>query len=173
LTQTSLHLGSTWSVNAAVFAGVLVMALASTLMAARLARRRPVQAMPWAVYAVLAILLALSNAVPGAALTAWPFGLRVGSSIALASLPLLASGVLFSLGIARVGSADGALASNLLGAMVGGLFEYSSMLLGLQALVPIAAIFYLVALLADLRGRQRLALGPLPVLEPVEQRLGS
>jgi hypothetical protein len=151
LTQTALHLGSTWSVNAAVFAGVLLMALLSTLMAARLARRTAARSMPWAVYAALALLLVLSSAVPGALLSSWPFGLRVGSSILLASLPLLASGVLFSLGIARSGSADRALASNLLGAMVGGLFEYSSMLFGLQALVPIAAIFYLVALLADRR----------------------
>jgi hypothetical protein len=80
-------------------------------------------------------------------------------------LTLVASGVLFSLGIARCGSADRALASNLLGAMVGGLFEYSSMLVGLQALVPIAAVFYLVALLADLRARQRVTQVGMTVLE--------
>lgn len=167
LTQMALHLGSTWSVNAAVFAGVLVMALISTVIAARLTRRPATRAMPWSAYVALALLLVLSQAVPGAALSALPFGVRVVLSTVLALLPLGASGVLFSVGIARRGSADSALASNLLGAIVGGLSEYSSMLLGMRALVPIAAVFYLVAMLADLRGRQRStgvapgALGPI------------
>jgi hypothetical protein len=46
---------------------------------------------------------------------------------------------------------------NLMGAIVGGLFEYSAMALGIKALYLIAAITYLGTLLAVLRGEKRAA----------------
>jgi SAM-dependent methyltransferase len=149
LMQLALHLGATWSINSAVFAGVLIMALFSTLIAARLKSR----ALPVFAYVALGLFLAVCAAVPASALSALSFVPRVSLSVITSSLPLLASGILFSIGIARSGSADRALASNLLGAMVGGLIEYSSMLLGVHALVPLAAVFYLYALYADIRQR--------------------
>jgi len=63
----ALHIGATWNVNAAVFAGVLVMGLAATVIAARW-RRAPTRC-PGA-YALMAALLALNYAVPLSALAA-------------------------------------------------------------------------------------------------------
>jgi SAM-dependent methyltransferase len=71
----ALHIGATWNVNAAVFAGVLVMGLAATVIAARLAARA--NKMPWYAYGLLAALLALSYAVPLSALAALPLETRV------------------------------------------------------------------------------------------------
>jgi hypothetical protein len=144
----ALHLGSTWGVNAAIFAGVLMMSLAATVVGARWAMRRG-GGIPWTAYALLAALLALNYAVPLSALAALPLGARVAFSVFLVSAPLFASGIVFALSLARTGDADRALASNLLGAMAGGLVEYLSMILGFRALVLLAAAFYLVALAAE------------------------
>lgn len=148
----ALHLGATWSVNAAVFAGVLLMALVATAIGARLAARHS-GGVPWIAYALLGGLLALNYAVPLSALAALPPAPRVALSVGLVCGPLLASGVVFALSLARTRDAASALASNLLGAMAGGLIEYLSMVLGFRALVLLAALFYLGALLADRRAR--------------------
>jgi Methyltransferase domain len=148
----ALHLGGTWSVNAAVFAGVLVMSLAATVVGARLARNRG-SGIPWSAYALLGVLLALNYALPLAALAAMPLGTRIVLSVLLVSAPLFASGLVFALSLARTGDASRALASNLLGAMAGGMIEYLSMIVGFRALVPLAAAFYLAALAADRRAR--------------------
>jgi len=147
----ALHIGATWNVNAAVFAGVLVMGLAATVIAARLAARA--NKMPWYAYALLAALLALNYAVPLSALAALPLETRILTSVLLVCGPLLASGIVFALSLARTGDADRALASNLLGAMAGGLVEYVSMITGFRALVLLAAAFYLWALATDRRAR--------------------
>jgi len=147
----ALHIGATWNVNAAVFAGVLVMGLAATVIAARLAARA--NKMPWYAYGLLAALLSLNYAVPLSALAALPLEARILTSVLLVCGPLLASGIVFALSLARTGDADRALASNLLGAMAGGLVEYLSMITGFRALVLLAAAFYLWALATDLRAR--------------------
>ena len=148
----ALHLGSTWSVNAAVFAGVLMMALLATIVGARLARsdRRRV---PWVAYGVLGALLVANFAIPQSTLAALPLWARIAGGVALVSVPLFASGIVFALSLARTGGAERALASNLVGAMAGGLVEYSSMVVGFRALVLLATAFYLGALLADVRAR--------------------
>lgn len=148
----ALHLGSTWQVNAAVFAGVLIMALGATAIGARLALRGN-NTLPWFAYAALGGLLALNYAVPLSALAALPLGGRVALGVLLVCGPLLASGVVFALSLARTQDASRALASNLLGAIAGGLVEYLSMITGFRALVLLAAAFYLGALLLDQRAR--------------------
>jgi hypothetical protein len=137
---------------------VLLMSLAATLAGARLARRT--NAMPWAAYALLGGLLALNYAVPLSVLAALPPGPRVALSVLLVCGPLFAYGLVFALSLARTRDAGKALASNLLGAMVGGLIEYLSMITGFRALVLIAGTFYLAALLFDRRARSAAVSGP-------------
>jgi hypothetical protein len=48
--------------------------------------------------------------------------------------------------LARTGDADRALASNLVGAVAGGLVEYLSTMLGFRMLVVVAALFYALAI---------------------------
>ena len=158
LSVVALHLGSTWGVNAAVFAGVLSMALLATVVAAwRLAAGK--NGLPGLAYLVLGILLVLNFVIPADTLAALPVVARIGAIVMLVSLPMLASGVLFACSLARTGSADRALASNLVGAMFGGMAEYASMIVGLRLLLLLAVVFYLLALLTDLRGRANPVVG--------------
>jgi hypothetical protein len=71
----------------------------------------------------------------------------------LVSLPLLASGVVFATSLAKAGDASRALASNLLGALAGGLTEYLSMVVGFRILVLLAALFYVLSYAAGRRYR--------------------
>ena len=147
LSVLSLLVGATWGVTSAVFAGVLVMAYLATVIAARGAERNNL----W--WIVLFAALATAWLVPLSALLGLPLAARIALGAVLVSAPLLASGVVFGRAIAKSGQADQALASNLLGALAGGLCEYAAMVVGLRALVGLAAVFYLIALLAERRNR--------------------
>src|SRR6266852_3370329 len=65
----------------------------------------------------------------------------IGSSL-LAFAPVLFAGVIFAVSFKRTKEPDRAFGMNIAGAMVGGLAEYSSMLLGFQYLVLVALLFY-------------------------------
>ncbi|NQV27244.1 MAG: hypothetical protein HQ518_23090 [Rhodopirellula sp.] len=140
----AVNLGSTWSVNAAVFAGVLVMALLSTVLVAISGERRQnrLAAIAWP---ALAVMLVVSFLVPVTEFTSLSPLVRFALSVSLVSLPLFCGGIIFAVSLNRSGSADRALASNLLGAMAGGLIEYFSMMTGFRNLLILAATFYLVA----------------------------
>jgi hypothetical protein len=56
--------------------------------------------------------------------------------------PILFAAVIFAGVFKRTAEPDRALGMNIAGAMVGGLAEYSSMLLGFQYLVLVAILFY-------------------------------
>lgn len=144
LTTAALLLGSTWEVTSAVFAGVLLMALIATGLAARFSRWKPLMN---SAYVLLAAALLLNYVIPMSALIGLPYAAGVAAGTTLVSLPLLASGMIFALLLDRAGSADRAVASNLLGAMAGGLLENLSMLTGFRALLLVAAAFYALSLL--------------------------
>ena len=143
----AVNLGSTWSVNAAVFAGVLVMALLSTVLVAKAGESRQ-EKLSRIAFPSLAVMLIVSFFVPVAEFTSLSSLGRVVTSICLVSVPLFCGGVIFAVSLNRAGDADRAMASNLLGAMAGGLVEYFSMMTGFRNLLVLAAAFYFVARLA-------------------------
>jgi SAM-dependent methyltransferase len=143
----AVNLGSTWSVNAAVFAGVLVMALLSTVLVAKAGESRQKSLLKIA-YPSLAIMLIVSFYVAVAEFTSLSSMGRILTSICLVSIPLFCGGVIFAVSLNRGGDADRAMASNLLGAMAGGLVEYFSMVTGFRNLLVLAAVFYLISRLA-------------------------
>jgi SAM-dependent methyltransferase len=151
LAVMALLLGSTWAVMAAVFAGVIVMALLATLLARALERRASSsrEAVRTLMYLSLGLALVLGWSVSIEDLSSLPALARGALGAILTSLPLLASGTLFGRSLARCGGADRALAANLLGAMAGGLLEYASMVLGFRMLIPLAAALYGVAYLSE------------------------
>jgi hypothetical protein len=107
---------------------------------------------------MLGAALALQVAVPASVLADFPFVARALLGAILVSLPLLASGVvfatsLFATSLAKAGDASRALASNLLGALAGGLTEYLSMVVGFRILVLLAALFYVLSYAAGRRYR--------------------
>ena len=76
--------------------------------------------------------------------------LQIAGSCALAFTPVLFAGVVFAMSFSRAVDADRAFGANVAGAMVGGLSEYSSMLLGFQYVVLVALGFYVLSGISSL-----------------------
>jgi hypothetical protein len=101
---------------------------------------------PWAVGAVLVGLLAVNFAIPLGRVT---FASRAAESIFYALLmfsPILCAGLLFGTAIKHSSSVARDYGTNLLGAMVGGVAEYLSLITGFRALLAAIAICYIGAL---------------------------
>jgi SAM-dependent methyltransferase len=145
--QMALLFGSTWTVNAVVFCAVLVMVLMANIF--ERARPRVSLVMP---YAGLLVSLAVSALVPLDAWLGMPRQVQVAGACALAFTPIVFAGVIFARSFRSADDADRAFGANVAGAMVGGLSEYSSMLLGFQYAVLVAAGFYALSAFMS-RGR--------------------
>ena len=145
--QFALLWGSTWVVASLAIASVLTMALLANAIVARKTVSRP-----WLVAGVLVGLLALNYLIPIGRVT---FDSRVAESLFYAALvfsPILCAGLLFGSAIARSTALTRDYGTNLLGAMVGGVGEYLSLVTGFRALLFVIAFCYLGAVLA--RGRE-------------------
>jgi len=150
VTSLSLLFGSTWVVNAAVFAGVLLMALLANVIVARF---RPASALFPFLLLLLSVLLLWS--VDIGALNRFPLFVRGLLGGTLNALPVAFAGVVVSTLLARSANMASALGANLLGSVLGGSLEYLSMYAGLRALVLLALAFYLGALAVHLRSLRR------------------
>jgi SAM-dependent methyltransferase len=145
--QFALLWGSTWVVASLAIASVLTMALLANAIVARKTIDRA-----WTVAGVLVALLALNYLIPIGRVT---FDSRAAESIFYAVLvfsPVLCAGLLFGSAIARSTALTRDYGVNLLGAMVGGVGEYLSLVTGFRALLVIIALCYIGAVVA--RGRE-------------------
>jgi spermidine synthase len=133
----ALLFGSTWVVNSVVFLAVLVMILLANLWTLRFKAARL-----WPYYAGLLLTLALNAIVPLDFFLGMNRSIRVLGSCLLVFAPILFAGVIFAASFKRTNEPDRAFGINIAGAMVGGLAEYSSMLLGFQYVVLVAILFY-------------------------------
>jgi hypothetical protein len=133
----ALLFGSTWVVNSVVFLAVLVMILLANLWTLRF---KPVRLWPY--YGGLLMTLALNAIVPLDFFLGMNRSIQVIGSCLLVFAPILFAGVIFAASFKRTNEPDRAFGINIAGAMVGGLAEYSSMLLGFQYVVLVAILFY-------------------------------
>jgi hypothetical protein len=140
VTGFALLFGTTWVVNAIVFAGVLVAVLA----AVEVTRRFRIPPLP-VMYGVLAAGLVLAWLVPNEWLLSLPVPLRAVAAVVVAFLPIFAANVVFAKRFADSSDGTVAFGANLLGAMVGGCLEYLALLVGYQGLLIVAAVIYLGA----------------------------
>ena len=160
VTGFALLFGTTWVVNAIVFAGVLVAVLAAVEVTRRsrystaagdvrdLARRAGA---------------GLGGAQLLAALAA--DGPRALVAMTIAFLPIFAANVVFAKRFAETADPTLAFGANLLGAMVGGCLEYLALLVGYDALLIVAGVLYVGAYL--IRPREALSERPAAVTAPV------
>jgi hypothetical protein len=148
VTGFALLFGTTWLVNAFVFAGVLIAVLAAVELTARV----PTPPLP-VMYGVLLGGLALGWAVP----PSWLLGLnewvRLLVAVFIAVLPIFAANVIFAKRFAETADAPLAFGTNLLGAIIGGCLEYLSLKFGYRSLFIVAAVIYMFAFLAQPRPR--------------------
>jgi predicted membrane-bound spermidine synthase len=141
--QFALLWGSTWVVASLAIASVLTMALAANYVVSRVEITRP-----WLVGGVLLALLAANYLIPIGRIG---FESRAIESIFYAVLvfsPILCAGLLFGSAIKYSTSLSRDYGTNLLGAMVGGVGEYLSLLTGFRVLLLLIALCYLGALIA-------------------------
>lgn len=142
ITALSLLAGSTWVVNAAVFAGVLLMALAANLLVEKRGAM-PVGIIFGALVGTLLFLFVFDASL----LNRLPIGARTVVGGLMHGVPVGLAGLLVSTLLLRADQMPGALASNLLGSVLGGALEYLSMYVGLRSLLLLAMVLYLAAYL--------------------------
>jgi spermidine synthase len=153
--QFALLFGTTWFVNALVFLGVLLSVLCAVMVSKRVTFKHPAR-----LYVILLAGLAAAWIVPPSALLSLPVIPRFFVAVTLAFLPIFMANLVFTQRFKSTASSATAFGANLLGAMVGGLMEYASLIVGYRSLLFIVAALYGVAFLT---GRKYLGV-PVPAV---------
>jgi hypothetical protein len=146
----ALLFGTTWFVNALVFAGVLLVVLA----AVETTRKFRTPSLP-VVYAGVAASLALAWVIRPEWLLPLPFAPRLLTATLLAFLPIYLANVAFSKRFQTSSDSQSAFAINLLGAIVGGCLEYAALVTGYNNLLIVTGLLYLAAFLMMPRAAAR------------------
>jgi SAM-dependent methyltransferase len=141
--QFALLFGTTWLVNALVFGGILLTVLLAIEVADRM-RDVP----PSYLYGGLFLALAVAYAVPPESLLHLAVIPRAVAGISLAFMPVFFANLVFADRFRDVEEATIAFGGNLLGAMLGGAMEYTSLVIGYRSLLLVAAALYGLAVVA-------------------------
>lgn len=140
IAQLALLFGTTWRVSAIAIAAILTVAIAANLL---VEHRGSLPRLP--LYALLAAALTLNFLVPvSAAIGTGPAG-YLGMTLLLA-LPVAFSSLIFASSASEQRELAPVLASNLVGAVLGGLLENLSLVLGISALSLVAVAIYLISM---------------------------
>ena len=134
--------GTTWIVNAMVFAGVLLSVLAAVETTRRV--RTPSLRV---VFALVAAGLAVAYVVKPEWLLQLSFWPRLVAATVVAFVPIFLANVAFAKRFAESDSSRAAFGVNLLGAILGGCLEYAALLTGYRNLLIVVAALYLLAFL--------------------------
>jgi hypothetical protein len=147
ITDCSLYFGATWMVTLIVVLGVLLMVLASNLVAGRVSR------FSFWFYVPLFVSLALLIVVPRESILTLGFGGRLAWTLLVVPLPVFFAGLIFSTGFRETANPAALFGANLIGAMVGGFSEYLGMAVGSHHLSYLVIIAYAGSLLCLLNNR--------------------
>jgi hypothetical protein len=136
ISRLALYFGATWWVNCVAISVLLLVLVLANLRV----QRREVHRLGPLYAALLAFLM-------GIYLFPWqrlPFGTRaVGILLAAAyCLPVFCAGVIFTETFRRCKEKSSSFGSNVVGAVAGGLAQNISLIVGLKALLLLAALFY-------------------------------
>lgn len=145
--QMALLFGGTWMVNTVVFAAILVMSLAGNLFAGAV---NPKRLQPY--YIGLFIALGIGLAVPPSVFLGMNPTAQMLGVCAIVFAPIAFAGVIFATTFRRTTQPDRVFGMNVAGALVGGLAENTSVILGFQLLLCVAVGFYLLSALSGNRG---------------------
>ena len=148
VTEMSLLFGSTWQVNVLVFSAILMLIFGANLF---ILRKGPFD--KTRIFFGLFIAIGISYAVPTHSLLALPLAGQWIAGALVTALPLFFAGMLFSQIFEKRQEPTTSLGYNLIGAICGGLLEYSSMALGTKNLYLLALVLYILAFLVH--GREK------------------
>ena len=146
----SLLFGVTWLVNALVIIGILGTVLLANWINARSRLRLDIRLL----YVGLAAALALNLLLPFHTLLVPNLALRYVLGCAVLFSPIFMANLIFGRLFGDTVAPDVALASNLLGAFVGGALEYVSLRIGYHQLLLIVAAAYALSFLAVAASRR-------------------
>ena len=150
--QFALLFGTTWFVNSLVFVGILL----AVYLAIEVARR--IELGPsWRLYAGLLVALAVAWLVPPDLLLGLTVVPRFIVAIVVAFAPVFLANLLFASRFRDVAASNLAFATNLLGAMLGGVLEYASLVTGYRALLIVIALLYAGAFMLQRSQARRFA----------------
>lgn len=150
--QFSLLFGTTWFNNSLVFLAVLGLVLAAN----RLAPRLPARGGLAAAYGALMAFCVIAMVVPlGALLRVTSLPLRFAGATVLVFAPIFFANLIFSVAFRDRTVPEHLFGWNLVGATLGGVFEYTSMALGYSALTVLVALFYTLSFALLLAGLRR------------------
>ncbi len=162
ISKAAVVLGNTWQVNAVIISAILALILLANGLVARF------PALPIApVYVLLCGSCLALYFVDISRFGFLPYGAKAAIVGGLTSLPMLFSGIVFIRSFAVVARKDLALGANLVGALVGGVLQSITFVIGIKALLLIVAGFYLAAVLT--RPRARRAASPTATQEALRQ----
>jgi hypothetical protein len=157
ITELGLLFGSTWNVVSVVILAILFMAYLGNLC---ILKGFKLQIKTGLVFLILSLI---GGYYFGAKVPEY-FGLRISQLILplLLTLPIFFSGLVFSRYLREKDvSINSAMASNLIGALVGGLLEYNALYLGYRGLYLLALVMYLLAILGLFR--RKFIFSPIPI----------
>jgi hypothetical protein len=146
IVQFALLFGTTWFVNALVTAGVLVAVFAAVEVSRHVVIRRPAL-----LYAALLAALIVAWAVPPSSLLSLSPLPRFLIAVIIAFAPIFLANMVFAQRFRDTGDTGTAFGANLLGAMVGGILEYASLIVGYRWLLVFVALLYGLAFLTGWR----------------------
>lgn len=141
ISKASVVLGNTWLVNAVIISGILTMILLANVVAYRFPKLPQNMVAALLVGSCLAIYL-----VDLSRFGFLPYPLKATIVGTLTTLPMLFAGIIFIDSFARVEHKDRALGANLFGALVGGLLQSVTFVLGIKALLLIVTALYTAAI---------------------------
>ncbi len=156
VSRLALYFGTTWQVNGIVIAAILAALLVATYVTEK---RRSPWPRSWTL-ALLLLAIAFAYLFPFSRIPLRAAAVGFIAAVVFA-VPVFFAGLLFASEFRAADSPAAALGANMLGAVVGGLLENLSLIIGMKALLLVAALLYSLAGLG-FRGLPRLP----PAAEP-------
>jgi len=142
ISKIALLFGTTWLVNSIVITVLLLLILLANLVVSRVPRFPRQLA-----YVGLFASIVVGYLIPTNALFFDSVLVRALAATLLYCLPSFFAGIIFISSFKEIGFRAEAFGSNLLGSLVGGLLEALSFMLGIQAMVLIVGVLYVMSFL--------------------------
>jgi len=142
ITVLSLVFGATWMVQSFVIVIIL-----SAIMLANITVLKIKEVPYWISYGILFFALFAEVILPAGMLLHFGLAGRIAASFIKVAVPIFGAGLVFAASFRRAIDPSLALGWNLLGAILGGLGEYLSLITGIQILGLYIAVLYLLSLI--------------------------
>lgn len=142
LVTFGLLFGTTWLTNSLVFSAILLSVLMANLVSMRWTIKHI-----WFLYMLLFMVLVINFLIPASIFINLPLQMRFIFASIFYFSPIFFANLIFSQTFKNTTQSVVSFGSNMLGAMLGGLLEYSALALGYQALFIFVALFYLLSII--------------------------